>query len=314
MHAINNMAGQSLLCGVVVTYHPDEAVLENVRAMVAECDRVIVADNGSSLAAQAALAGVAGIELIALGQNLGVAAALNAAARRAMETGFRWIVTFDQDSKPQPGMVEALQATATRNPRAAIVVPCIIEGSVGGSGYRWVRQHPHVRWLFQRAECQDVDLPAVTMAVTSGSLIELETWKMLGGFEESLFIDYVDIDYCLKVVRAGKTIVVSVGAKLEHKLGARQTGVLLGHEFRPTHHAAFRHYYIARNRVRIWRRHAWAVPHWALFDLCFATYNAARVVVFESEKWTKMKAMLLGTWDGFKGRTGPCPPERWRAL
>lgn len=308
------MAGESRLCGVVVTYHPDEAVLGNVRAMAAECGCVIVADNGSSLAAREALGPVPGVELMALGTNLGVAAALNKAAQRAMESGCRWIVAFDQDSKPQPGMVAALRATQARDPRAAVIVPRIIEEGGRGPNYRWVRKHPRLPCLFQRVECGEADLPAVTMAVTSGSLIELESWRQLGGFEESLFIDYVDIDYCLKAVRAGKTVAVSAGAKLDHRLGARQTGVLLGHEFRPTHHAAFRHYYIARNRIRMWRRHAFAVPHWALFDLCFAVYNAARVVAFEPEKWTKMKAMLLGTWDGLKGRTGPCPPQRWRAL
>lgn len=308
------MAPNSLLFGVVVTYHPDEAGIENVRTMAAECGRVVVVDNGSSPAVQVRLAAVTGVELIALGKNLGVATALNVGARRAVETGCRWIVTFDQDSKPQPGMVAALQATAARHPRAAVIVPRIIEGGVRGPGYRWVRRHPRVRWLFQRVRCADADLPAVTMAVTSGSLIELETWQQLGGFDESLFIDYVDVDYCLAVFRAERTVTVSAGAKLDHKLGARQSGVLLGHEFRPMHHAAFRHYYIARNRVRIWRRHAWAVPHWALFDLCFAIYNTLRVVAFEPEKWFKVKAMVLGTWDGVKGRTGPCPAERWRTL
>jgi rhamnosyltransferase len=76
------------------------------------------------------------------------------------------------------------------------------------------------------------------------------------------------------------------------------------------HHAAFRHYYMARNRVRVWRRHACAVPHWAAFDLCFAGYNTLRVLAFEPNKWPKLKAILLGTWDGLRGKSGRCPP--WR--
>jgi rhamnosyltransferase len=308
------MAANSILCGVVVTYHPVDAVLDNVRAMADECGRLVVVDNGSSPAIQARLAGLARVELVALGKNLGVGAALNTGVRHAAERGSRWVVTFDQDSSPQPGMVEALRATAARNPGAAVVVPCIIEADVGGRGYRWVRRHPRMDRLFQRIACDGADLPAVTMAVTSGSLIELNAWQQLGGFDESLFIDYIDIDYCLKVVRSGRFVTVSARAKLTHKLGARQTGVLLGHEFRPTHHPAFRHYYIARNRVWMWRRHAKAVPHFALFDLCFAVYNGLRVLAFEPAKWVKLKAMILGTWDGVGGRSGPCPDNRMRVL
>ncbi len=302
----------SLLCGVVVTYHPDASVRENVQAMIDECGRVVVVDNGSSEDAQRELAELRGVELIALGKNLGVAAALNIGGRRAAERGCRWVVTFDQDSRPQHGMVAALKIAAERHPRAAVVVPRIVEEGVGGGAYRWVRSHPFIPGFFRRMECDTVDLPAVTVAVTSGSLVEIETWSQLGGFDESLFIDYVDIDYCLKIVRAQRLIAVAAGAELIHKLGARQTGMLLGHEFRPTHHPAFRHYYMTRNRVRVWRRHACRVPHWALFDLCFATYNLLRVLALESQKWAKIKAMVLGTWDGLKGRSGACPVERWR--
>jgi rhamnosyltransferase len=145
-------------------------------------------------------------------------------------------------------------------------------------------------------------------------MIELATWEALGGFDEALFIDYVDVDYCLKVGRRGRGVMVAAAAKLHHRLGARQPGRFLGKDFRPTHHAAFRHYYMARNRVQLWRRHAWTVPHWALFDLCFATFNGFRVLAFEDRKRGKLKAMMFGMWDGLLGRGGPCPARRREAF
>ena len=303
-----------MLVGVVVTFRPDEAVVENLAAVVVECGRVLVVDNGSSPEAQARIAAVAGVELIPLGQNRGVATALNIGARRARAAGCRWLVTFDQDSTPRPGMVAALRATAAAHPHAAVVAPRIHEGQWTESGYRWIRRHPGCPWWFQRVSCSADDLPAVTVAVTSGSMIDLGVWQELGGFADELFIDYVDIDYCLKVVRSGRDIAVSAGANLDHKLGARRSGTILGREFRPMHHPAFRHYFMARNRVWTWRHHARAVPHWAAFDASFAAYNALRVLAFEPAKWRKAKAMMLGMWDGMWGRTGPCPEARWRTL
>lgn len=306
----SRLNGRTQICGVVVTFHPGPEVAENLKAMVRECGRLLIVDNGSNAETCVWLAAIPGVELLALGMNLGVAAALNRGAVWARENGFTWMVTFDQDSRPEPGFAAELWASHLRHPQAAIMGACIVEGGASASQYRWVRQHPQWPRLFQRVKCDGSDLPAVTMLITSGSMIDLSVWAELGGFAEGLFIDYVDIDFCLKVVRSGRTIAVAAAGRLEHKLGARQVGRLLGKDLRPTHHAAFRHYYMARNRVRMWRRHALAVPHWALFDLAFAIYNAFRVVAFETEKLTKFKAMALGTWDGLRDQSGPCPERR----
>jgi rhamnosyltransferase len=302
------------VCGVVVLYYPDDSVAENLRAMVAECDSIVAMDNGSSAEVRGRCEAVPGVTLISLGENLGVAAALNRGAAWASDRGCEWIVAFDQDSRPQRGMVDALWAVHESNSLAAVIGPRIQEEGAVVSRYRWVRRHPMCPMLFQRVGATNQDLMEVTMLVTSGSLIELALWRRLGGFDEALFIDYIDTDYCLRAIRAGRRVAVAANAVLEHRLGDRQTDRLLGREFRPTHHAAFRHYYMARNRVRMWGRHAMAVPHWSLFDLCFAGFNGFRVLAFEKKRWWKLKAIMLGTWDGLFGRFGPCPTWRRRSF
>ncbi len=71
---------------------------------------------------------------------------------------------------------------------------------------------------------------------------------------------------------------------------------------------------MARNRITMWRRYAVRHPHWALFDSVFAGYNYIRVLVFEKNRPKKLRAVLLGTWDGLCGRSGPCPEDRKLAL
>jgi rhamnosyltransferase len=218
--------------------------------------------------------------------------------------GCQWAVTFDQDSRPEPGFSAALWGTHLALPRAAVIGPRIQEEASEVERYRWLRRHPRWPGCFERVPCREKDLENVTMLVTSGSMIEIATWYALGGFDEGLFIDYIDTDYCLRVIRAGRQVAVAAGAFLQHRLGARESALLLGRDFRPTHHAAFRHYYIARNRLALWRRHALAVPHWAAFDLSYSLYNLFRVLVFEEQRWQKFRAMLRGTWDGLRGRKG----------
>ncbi len=299
-------AAADAICGVVVTYHPDPEVVDNVVAMLRECGQVIVVDNGSAPHAIRPISALPGVEVMALADNAGLATALNFGAARAMERGYSWIVAFDQDSRPEAGMVSAQWALHQRLPVASVIGPRIEESGASRGSYRWVRAHPHWPGCYHRSRVQDA-LDEVTMVVTSGSLIELAFWKDTGRFDESLFIDYIDIDYCLRVIRAGRTVAVAGTAVLQHRLGARQERVVLGIDLRPMNHAPFRHYYMARNRVTMWRRHAWAMPHWAAFDLSFALYNYTRVLLFERERWAKIKSILRGTWHGLRGVTGPMP-------
>jgi rhamnosyltransferase len=280
--------------------------------MVAECGRAIVVDNGSDVEACDRMRGIAGVEVVALGENQGIAVALNHGLARAAETGAAWVVTFDQDSRPAPGFVRALLATRASRPRAAVVGSYVQEAAVP-QGPCWLRPHPRFPLFFQRTPAGS-DLDGITMVVTSGALTELATWRALGGFDEDLFIDYVDTDYCLRCRLAGRTIAVSVGAHLAHHLGRREARKWVGRTFYPTHHSPLRHYYVARNRVRMIRRHALREPHWFLFDCAAAALWLFRVLAFESAKAKKLRAMLLGTWDGLRGRFGPCPPARKQAL
>ena len=205
-------------------------------------------------------------------------------------------------------------ATAARFPVVGVVGPRIVDTIRGRAPYRWVCRSERWPFAFIRVPCEDEDLPVVTSVITSGSLVSLRAWQAVGGFDESFFIDYVDNDFCLRVITAGYRVCVSHGAFLEHQLGARTRHSAMGHDFRPTHHSPLRHYFMARNRLAMWRRHAVNHSHWAFFDAGFAAYNYFRVALFESERVRKFQAMVLGTWDGLCGGKGPCPERRKRAL
>lgn len=298
------------ICAVVVTFRADASVVDNIQALSRECGVVIAVDNGSGDDSLSQISAIPGVQMIRSGRNLGLAAALNTGLDRARAIGFKWAITFDQDSTPEIGFARAIWATHLNYLDAALVVPQIVERTVGVSSYFWLRKSRRWPFLFERAPCQENDLPSVTIAITSGALTDLSVWAELGRFEEGLFIDYIDVDYCLRVRKAGKHIAVSAGAMLRHQLGERRAQRFLGYDFRPTFHAAFRHFYISRNRVFVWRRHALREPHWALFDLCYAAYNMVRVIIFENNRWKKVKAFALGLSDGLRDKYGPLADGR----
>jgi rhamnosyltransferase len=299
------------LCAVVVTYRPAKSTAENLAEIVREFGRVLVVDNGSTEEARSWIAAIPGVEMLALGENLGVAVALNRGAAYALESGSEWIVAFDQDSRPEPGFLNALWSAHERLPQAWVIGAHIIESALGGD-YRWLR--PQARWpgFFERVQCHGQDLPDVTMVITSGALTSLEGWRKLSGFDERLFIDFVDTDFCLRVRRAGRRVSVCASARLHHQMGHREQRRLFGCTFHPTHHAPIRHYYIARNRLPTLRRHGWRELHWGVFEVTVAGLWLFRVLTFEKQRWCKIKAMILGTWDGLMDQSGPCPLKRQR--
>ena len=299
------------VCGVMVTYHPDEQIWVNQRVIQAECGHLIIVDNGSGTEVCRRLAALPDVELISLPENRGVAKALNVGFVRAVERGFSWVIAFDQDSRPGPDFSRALFATWRTHPeasRVAVVGANICETIEGGREHRWLCPHPWLPGAFTKTPLRGRDLPSVTMAITSGSLFRLADFAVVGPFAEEFFIDYVDTDYCLRCRAAGRLIAVSSAARLAHSFGARDRRRWCGLTFVPTNHSPRRHYYIARNRLAMIRRHGLKHVHWLLFDLVTAGLLLVRVLAVEERKMTKLQAMIRGTIDGLRGRLGECPP------
>ena len=300
------ISGVLRVAAVVVTFNPDEGVFERLRVISRECDEVIVVDNGSGTETVKRLL-AKGVEVVALGENRGLATALNIGLSRAIKLGFFWAVTFDQDSTPQAGMVAALWATRecfASPDGVAIVGPRLREERVVHEDHRWVVRHERCQWWFRRVPCVDRDLVGVAFVITSGALMDLRIFAKIGPMDDGLFIDYIDHDYCLRARRLGFEILVSAGAMLGHNLGTKREFTVAGRKVRPTFHSALRLRYMARNRWVLWRRYARMFPYWAAFDGVYSHYNLLRVLVFEDGRLPKLAAVVRGTWDGLLGRKG----------
>jgi len=275
----------------------------------------VIVDNASDPAERARLEGLCrdqGSELIVNRENLGLASALNQGVRRLAERGFSWALLFDQDSEPVESFSAELLATLCRHPepdRVAVIGTSFTDARTGRR-HRILTKRAGWPGFFRKKEVGAGDLPDVTVVVTSGSLVSVADFEQLGGFDESLFIDYVDTDFCLRCRRFGRMIAVSAAAHLKHELGEREQRKWLGFTIEPTNHSAFRHYYISRNRIHMIRRHALREVHWFFFDILAAGLWLFRVMAAEQDKFRKCRAMVLGTWDGLLGRTGICPPGR----
>jgi rhamnosyltransferase len=294
------------VCGVVVTYHPDAEFSSRLERLSRQVGRVIVVDNGSTgseLRMLSELSTDPSVELVINGENRGVAQALNEGIRRAASRGYAYALLLDQDTQVDEGMVAALLAVYASFPdRAGLAV--IGSHYVGASAIEI--KSPDGRKA-EAAQCDEVEA-----VITSGSLLPLAAYKVIGPFREEFFIDYVDIDYCVRARAKGYRVVKTKKALMSHVIGSPTRHEWLGLKKSTTNHSADRRYYIARNNTVMLRESGnYFAGGWAVKSLFRCLRQCRRILLHEGSKAEKIIAVAHGWWDGILGRMGPRrPPGR----
>ncbi len=283
---------QHLTAAVVVLYHPDAAVLQNLACYADQVDHVYVVDNTEcpEEGLEAALGAFRHVTYLPNGANLGIATGLNIGVRAALAEGYPRVLTMDQDSTAPPGLVQALGACMDSDPAIALVSP--VHQQVGGL-------HKPVG-----GGCRDVP-----QAMTSGNLLRGDAFQDVGGFMEELFIDQVDNEFCLKLRRAGYRVVEAGQAVLHHRVGRVRR-----HRFPfpcfSTNHSAVRRYYMARNRLVVGARYRADHPEYLAFELGQLAREVVKIILHEPQKCLKLRMILRGILDFRRGVLGPYPQER----
>ena len=227
-------------------------------------------------------------------KNLGIATALNIGIRRAIAMGFPWIVTFDQDSQIPSGYVEAMLSgydEAAEHCRVGMLCPRYRDARLG-------RLLPT-----RRANNGDI-----MDGMTSGSMIQAETFLSFGPMEEDFFIDYVDLEYCLRLRTAGLKIVECPKAVLSHSLGRITEHNFLGRRTSTTNHSAKRRYYITRNRLVVMKRYFSKDREWVIGDFKGMVADMAKIFLLEKDRLAKARYIFQGICDALLGRLGPRVP------
>ncbi len=298
------------ICAVVITKDPDPGLLDRMKELRESVEKIILVDNGSShpsLETITQLEVGSWTEVIWNSENLGVATALNMGTRAAIEGGYEWILTLDQDSEPESDMVrELIRSYEKQISKSTIgmIAPRIVDARVDREAL-FLRASS--KFLYERVRCEKQDLDHVATVITSGALINLACFTKVGGFREDLFIDYVDTDFCLRAKLLQYRILVSCRAKLKHQFGDRKEVRWGPVTLYPSFHSPERWYTISRNRIPMIKKFGLRFPFWLLYEFVASTYTFTRMLLTEDQKFKKVFACLKGSWDGLLGRLGPPP-------
>ncbi len=268
----------------MVAYNPDSKVVANIGTYLDALEFLLIVDNSPHENISLKLLEQTGrVAYRWDGTNYGIATALNMGAMEAINRGYGWMLTMDQDSHFQPGALEAMAACAREHDRIGILSPIHLLES-------------------RRREATLTGCTEIKVAMTSGNLLSLEAYRAVGPFLDKLFIDYVDYEFCLRLNRFGYHNLRVNHADLVHSLGNLRKMKVLFWDFRPTHHSVLRRYYMTRNRLYVMRTY----PFYAPAEAWAWAKELMKLVLFEKDRRVKLQSMVRGFRDFLIGRYGRC--------
>jgi rhamnosyltransferase len=271
---------------VIVTFNPDERFSKNVQSLLSQVDKIVVVDNNSKNK-EALLTSEPNVKIHLNTQNVGLATALNQGVLMALEAKADWVVTFDQDSIAMGNLIAELFAAYEACPykdKVALVAPIYKDQATGNlQAFALESATPYA---------------PITHTMTSGSLVKATVFQHIGLFKDYFFIDYIDMEFCLRCSSNNYQLIEAHNAILLHNVGEQTEHTRLGQAFSTSNHSAMRYYYRTRNRLYVYRIYAKQQRLWIIKDIRSFIVETAKMLLAEKQRWAKVKSIAKGLRDG----------------
>lgn len=273
----------SKVAAAVVLYHPDSAVVSNIGTYYNSVNSLIVIDNSENNnidIKDEILKLFPDVIYRSLNRNAGIAAALNIACGIAIQNNCEWVLTMDQDSSFKPD--EAKQMIDD------IPVARALFGNIG------ILSPIHV--LHEDLTVNATEHYTVKkILMTSGNLLNLSAYTVTGPFEEKLFMDLVDYEYCLRLKKNKYNLIQDNFVHLKHSLGDFEIKKIISQKIGVSNHNSIRRYYITRNALYVGFKYFQTDKLFffhTLKNIFF--WNPLIIIGYEKDKIAKLKSMYKG--------------------
>lgn len=218
--------------------------------------------------------------------NVGIARAQNIGIETAGRIGANYIIFFDQDSHVNVDFIKRMKAEYVciqkTDPSFGILGPLIIEEKTNKE--------------YKNTSDIHASYSMVTDVISSGMFVSIDTARLIGPLDNTLFIDYVDCEWCWRAKCKGISTYMTRKACLPHTVGKRIFSVF-GVHFGVS--AAFRYYYQFRNSIWLVKR-SYPPKGWKIKALIRILLDLFVIPVVSKEHYCVLKNMFIGLKDGFK--------------
>lgn len=267
----------------LVTHNPNiELLKKSIHLVTFQVDKIFIIDNASSNSGEIRNAFDDVVSIHFLAENIGLSKAYNIGIESAINGSFEYIIFLDQDSLLQPSAIDNLLLGFEYSDSVSAVVPSIKDANSG-----------HLTTVVSEFE-------KIDKIINSGSMFRVSYFKTIGLFDESLFVDFVDVEISLRMRGKGFSILRSRNALLIHELGNSFVRNFLFFKFNVTNHSPFRRFLISKNRIIVYRKYFSVFPLFLLKDVFSFIKMFVSILLFEENKFKKEQSIILGIIAGFR--------------
>lgn len=270
-------------CGITL-YHPTKNELSKIELYSNIFEIVYIIDNTPVNSVLDTKCLPVNSCVLSENENLGLSKSLNMLCSKALSDGFIFLCLLDQDSVFDVLSINQIVKVINENENenVGIFSPRIIYSHK--NEYRFNSLTEPILW-----------------AITSGSFINLNAFKVVGKFDENYFIDRIEYDYCELLRENGFDIIQVNNATLNQSLG----NVKCIYNKEIYQHSPLRNYYQFRNRAYFYLFKSRRTIFYNIWR--FASGSAAqilKIIVFEDQKIKKIGYIVKAFCHLFKGNYG----------
>ena len=260
----------------IVSYNPDiYQFLANLSKIQLTTDNLLIVDNNSSNFKDFYnQLDIKKINYIHNNKNLGIATALNQIFNYAKKNGYNWVLTLDQDSIIDEKLISEYEKYIDL-PKVGILTCNISDKDFGVPIDDFVDS-----------------ITLVNRCITSGSFVSVQAYSECGGFDDWMFIDCVDFDFCENLIRHKYKIYKIPFFGLKHKIGDMKERIFFFRKILILNEKPLRHFYMARNCYYFSRKYK--QPNYVYKEFAYELKQRIKVILYEDEKIQKLKYRMKG--------------------
>ncbi|QLK60819.1 rhamnosyltransferase [Enterobacteriaceae bacterium Kacie_13] len=286
------------ICAIIVTYNPNINPVLNLATELAGqmCD-VIVVDNSPVMSK---ILNSQLFNYIWLGGNRGIATAQNVGINFCIESGYKTIIFFDQDSNINEQFIATLFKPMQEND-FKICAPTFYDEKKGFEyAITNVRKSGARVKIFSEGKTEPF---TSSIVISSGTIVRTDVFEQVGLMDDGLFIDYVDTEWCLRCFSENILVHIIPQAKMIHSIGDKSFNIF---GFCVPVHSPARRYYRVRNAFHLFRyKH---VPKLlAIREISFCFIHSFILIFKQKNKKEYLYSFLAGIRDGVLNVRGEKP-------
>lgn len=235
------------IAACVILYNPIASeIISNINTYLPFVKKIYIFDNSLNEADQLVFKNLKKTEYYWDGENKGISIRLNDACDKAIKENFDYLLTMDQDSYFDTIAIKQYFES---------IVHFADHNKVAVYGLEYNRKDINSK----TAITTEVD-----HIITSASVLNLKLFSVIGGFDNNLFIDGVDIDFCFSAICKGYKNIKFCNISFSHSLGTRtkRGSIFTLYLFKKyvSVHSSLRIYYMFRNMLYIKNKYEKILP------------------------------------------------------